>query len=177
MWTTPSTSRVEEEYRAYAQNLISLWREYYPGYDQALCNLSESDRRAHFNRVYIAWSCEKLAWELAQAQRLRWPFRNRFWLEHVLSRGIPIQTLADMTRAPAWLVRFYAWRYGLGPSSLLWVLTGRGEEPMLPEQTRPAITAQAAFSDWIFVLPEGRKIFIPAEDYLDTTERVPSRSR
>lgn len=171
MWTTLSTSRIEEQYREYARNLIALWREYYPGYDEALRMLSEPERQDHLRRVYIAWSCEKLAWELAKAKQMRWPFRNPYWLEHMLSRGVPIHAIARATKAPRWLVRFYVWKYGLMPgASFRWVCTGRMRQEALPEQAKPAIAAQAAFSDWIFVLPQGSRIFIPAEVYLDSIQ-------
>ncbi len=162
-------------YARYTQHLIDLWRQYYPGYEENLRALSPQARQEHFRRVYVAWSCEHLAWELAKAELMRFPFRNPFWLDHMLALGVPIELIAEQSRVPAAVVRYYAWKFhivrpgGLW-QTLAWIVAGRTKEPLAPAQTMPPIQAQARWENIIFVQPRGKRIFFPVEECLVQTE-------
>lgn len=150
--------------------MLDLWRQYYPGYDEGLRALPPEMREEHFQRVYIAWSCERLAWELANAESSRWPFRNRFWLEHMVYMGMPVWTIAEQSRVPRIVVRYYMLRYGLVEAhsvrdKLSWLLGVREDALCLHNDNRmmPQIEEQVRANDRIFVRPTGNKLFIPAE--------------
>lgn len=152
---------MNELFVRYAQNMIALWRRHYPGYEESLRALSEEAVQEHYQRIFVAWACEKLAWEFARASQMRWPFRNRFWLEYMLNSGIPIEMIAAQSRVPTIVVRLFA-RSIVG-RGWLWVLTGKDRLARAPQPENTAIGEQVRFEDRIFLRPARGKIFVPAE--------------
>ena len=140
--------------------MIALWRRHYPGYEQSLKMMTPQMVAEHYQRVLVAWSCERLAWEMTKASQSRFPFLNRFWLEYTMSAGVPLEMIAAQSHVPACMVRWCARRFGIVQAGWGWVLTGRG----LAEKPRIEIEEQVGFEDYIFLRKAGQKILSPAED-------------